>query len=206
MFFLLLNYFYVIRCFKNMGFRDLNKFPAMKAKYEAFKAWQDKTPEQRQQAYAAVTDEAGRVKVEKTGGYISPFNSTGTNLIYLPSRLINNTQSGAGATLAGIVKGLVDEFTHTTIPSGGIAVQQAGYKFAQLTLTTVIPGTTKSKSRITGAMYSKPTVDSVSSKFGQKTAGQDFDAVVALIKAKTAYTTHMSGNGGKNRAKFKPEG
>lgn len=188
-----------------MGFRDLNKYPAMKARYDAFKIWQDKTPAERQAAYAAVTVEADRVKPEKTAGFVSPFNATGASLIYLPARLLGAAQSGAGEALAGIVKGLVDEFTVAEVPANGLAVNQKSYKFAKLTLTSVVPGTTAKASRITGALYKKADVDSVSSPFGQKTAGQNFDAVVALIKAKAAFETHVAGNGGKNRYKFTAE-
>jgi hypothetical protein len=189
-----------------MGFRDLNRYPAMKAKYDAYKAWQDQTPEQRQTSYAAVTVEADRVKPEKVDGFVCPFNAAGASLIYVPAKLISTTQSGAGAALAGILKGIVDEFTFAAVPENGLSIAQKGYKFAKLTLTTVVPSTTKSKSRITGTLYNKPDVDSVSSPFGQKTAAQTYDAVVALIKAKTAVTTHGNGNGGKNRVKFTPEG
>lgn len=189
-----------------MGFRDLNRYPAMKAKYDKFKAWQDLDPGKRSELFATVTDEQGRVKTSRADGLVSPFNTVGTSLIYVPARLISNTQSGAGAGLAGIVRGLVDEYTFATVPANGVSVNTKNYKFAKLTLTTVVASTTKATSRITGSKYYKPTVDSVSSPFGQKTGGQDYDAVVALIKAKPAYVTHKAGNNDKNRAKFTPEG
>jgi hypothetical protein len=191
---------------KIMGFRDLNKYPAMKARYDNYKQWQDQTPAQRQASYATVTVPANRVKPVKVQGYVSPFNATGTSLVYMPARILGPTQAGAGATLAGILRDLVDEFTHATVPTGGITVGTKGYKFAKLTLTTVVSSTTRTESRITGTLYSKPTVDNVSSPFGQKTAGQNYDTVVTAIKAIAAYGTHDAANGGKNRCKFTPEG
>jgi hypothetical protein len=188
-----------------MSFRDLNKYPGMKAKYDKYKAWQDKDPGQRSAAYEAVAKAADRTKPEKRAGLVSPFNTVGNTLVYVNARILSATQSGAGAALAAIVRGLVDEFTFETVPANGIAVNTKRFKPAKLGLTTVVPATTKTASRITGALYYKPDVDTVSSPFGQKTGGQDYDAVVALIKAKAAYTTHMAGNAGKNRSTFTPE-
>jgi hypothetical protein len=95
------------------------------------------------------------------------------------------------------------DFAALTTP---IVIESKRFKFAKLTFTSVIPGTTKKNSRITGAAYNKPDVDSVSCAFGQNAGGQAYDAAVLAIKGETAYATFLNGNNGKNRARFTPEG
>lgn len=193
-----------------MGFRDLQRYPAQKARYDKYKEWLDATPEQRQVKYATVTDESKRVKTEREKGYISPFGTAGSTKIYVPARLVKSGQTGQGSGVATTLIGLLANYTTTATEFAAlttpILIDTQKFKFAKLTLTAVVPGTTKQPSRITGAKYLKPDVDSVSSAFGQNTGGQDYDAAVLAIKGEAAYTTFVGGNGGKNRAKFTPEG
>ncbi|MCC5641074.1 hypothetical protein LC593_35665 [Nostoc sp. CHAB 5844] len=193
-----------------MGFRDLQRYPAQKARYDKYKEWLDATPEQRQAKYAAITDETKRVKTEKESGYISPFNTSGTTKIFVPARLIKSGQTGQGSGVAEVLRGLLANYTTTATEFAAlttpILINASNFKFAKLTLTSVVPGTTKKNSRITGAAYYKPDVDSVTSPFGQNTGGQDYDVAISSIKGETAYATFVAGNGGKNRARFTPEG
>lgn len=193
-----------------MGFRDLQRYPAQKARYDKYKIWLDAPPEQRQTMYAAITDETKRVKTERESGYVSPFGTAGTVKIYLPAKLVKSGQTGQGAGTAEVLRGLLNNYTTTAAEFAALTtpvmVNSKEFKFAKLTLTAVVPGTTKKNSRITGAAYKKPDVDSVSCAFGQNAGGQAYDAAVLAIKGETAYATFLNGNGGKNRARFTPEG
>jgi hypothetical protein len=192
-----------------MGFRDLQRYPAQKARYDKYKEWLEATPEQRQSKYAAITDETRRVKTAREIGYVSPFGTAGTTKVYIPTRIIAAQQSGSGAGVAGVLRGLLATFTLTGDDFGAlnspILIEAKQFKFAKLTLTSVVAGTKKA-SRITGAMYLKPDVDSVTCAFGQNTGGQDYDDAVVAIKTATAYGNFLQENNGKNRARFTPEG
>lgn len=193
-----------------MGFRDLQRYPAQKARYDKYKEWLEATPEQRQQKFKAITDESKRVKTEREKGYVSPFNTAGTVKVYVPARLVKSGQTGQGAGVADAVRnvlsGYVSTQTEMAALTNPLVIETNQYKFAKLTLTAVVPGTSKKNSRITGALYLKPDVDSVSCAFGQKTGGQDYDVAVTEIKAIAAFKTFTEGNNGKNRYKFTPEG
>jgi hypothetical protein len=192
-----------------MGFRDLNRYPAQKARYDKYKEWLESTPEQRQAKFAAITDETRRARAEREIGYVSPFGTTGNTKVYLPTRIIATNQSGSGAAVAGTLRGLLanytltgDDFQALTAP---ILIEAKKFRFAKLTLTSVVAGTKKA-SRITGAMYSKPDVDSVTCPFGQNTGGQDYGTAVVAIKTESAYANFLQDNNGRNRARFTPEG
>ena len=193
-----------------MGFRDLQRYESQKPRYDKYKAWLALDPAARQAAYAAVTDETKRVKTEREAGYVSPFGTAGTTKVYLPARLIKSGQTGQGSGTAEVLRGLLASYTTTGTEFGAlttpILINTPKFKFAKLTLTSVVPGTTPKNSRITGASYKKPDVDSVTCAFGQNAGGQDYDAAVLAIKGESAYTTFLAGNDGKNRAKFTPEG
>ncbi|AFY34871.1 hypothetical protein [Calothrix sp. PCC 7507] len=193
-----------------MGFRDLQRYPAQKARYDKYKEWLEATPAERQAKYAAITDETKRVKTEKEAGYISPFGTAGTTKVYLPARLIKGGQTGQGSGVATVLLGLLANYTTTATEFAAlttpILIKASKFKFAKLTLTSVVPGTTKKNSRITGAAYNKPDVDSVTSVFGQNAGGQEYDAAVLAIAGQSALTTFLEGNGGKNRGRFTPEG
>ncbi|MEH2148758.1 hypothetical protein [Nostoc sp.] len=193
-----------------MGFRDLNRYPLQKARYDKYKVWLDSTPLERQQKFATITDETKRASAEKEAGYISPFGTAGNTKIYLPARLIKSGQTGQGSGVAEVLRGLLANYTTTATEFAGlttpIEIDAKKFKFAKLTLTSVVPGTVKKASRITGAEYKKPDVDSVTSPFGQNAGGQDYDVAVLAIKGESAYSTFLAGNSGKNRARFTPEG
>ncbi|WP_374869226.1 hypothetical protein [Pelatocladus sp. BLCC-F211] len=192
-----------------MGFRDLQRYPAMKARYDKYKEWLEATPEQRQAKFAAITDETKRAKTEREKGYISPFGTAGNTKIYVPARLIKDGQTGQGSGVANVLRGLLASYTTTATElaalNNPLVIETSQFKAAKLTLTSVVPGG-KKNSRITGAAYNKPDVDSVTCAFGQNTGGQAYDAAVLAIKGESAFATFLEGNNGKNRARFTPEG
>ncbi|MBD2344167.1 hypothetical protein [Anabaena subtropica] len=192
-----------------MGFRDLQRYESRKARFDKYKAWLAMTPDQRQAAYALITDETKRVKTEREKGYVSPFGTAGNTKVYVPARLIKDGQTGQGSGTASVLRGLLSNYTTTATEFAAlttpILIETTKFNFAKLTLTAVIPGG-KKNSRITGASYSKPDVDSVTCAFGQNAGGQAYDAAVLAIKGESAYATFIEGNSGKNRARFTPEG
>jgi hypothetical protein len=193
-----------------MGFRDLQRYESQKARFDKYKAWLAMNPEQRQAAYATVTDETKRAKTEREKGYISPFGTAGTTKIYVPARLIKDGQTGQGSGVANVLRGLLAGYTTTATEFAALTtpllIETSQFKAAKLTLSNVVPGTTPRNSRITGAAYKKPDVDSVTCPFGQNAGGQDYDAAVLAIKGETTFADFLAGNGGKNRFKFTPEG
>jgi hypothetical protein len=193
-----------------MGFRDLQRYESQKSRFDKYKLWLAMTPDQRAAAYATITDEAKRAKPEREKGYISPFNTVGTTKIYVPARILKTTQEGQGSDTANVLRGLLTSYSTTGTElaalSNALVIEAAQFKSAKLSLTAVVPATVSKNSRITGAPYKKPDVDTVSSPFGQNAGGQDYDAAVAAIKAASAFTTFIGGNNGKNRYKFTPEG
>ncbi|BAT53781.1 hypothetical protein NOS3756_27440 [Nostoc sp. NIES-3756] len=193
-----------------MGFRDLQRYESQKPRYDKYKAWLAMNPEQRQAAYATVTDETKRAKTEREKGYISPFGTAGTTKIYVPARLIKDGQTGQGSGVAGVLRGLLASYTTTATEFAALTtpllIETSKFKAAKLTLSNVVPGTTPKNSRITGAAYKKPDVDSVTCPFGQNAGGQDYDAAVLAIKGEANFATFLAQNGGKNRFKFTPEG
>lgn len=193
-----------------MGFRDLNRYPLQKARYDKYKAWLDSTPQERQQKFATITDETKRAIAEREAGYVSPFGTAGTTKIYLPTRLIKSGQTGQGSGVAEALRAVTAPYVTTATEFAGLTnpleIDAKKFRFAKLTFTAVVPGTVKKASRITGVEYKKPDVDSVTSPFGQTTGGQPYDGAVLGIKGLTAYATFIAGNGGRNRTRFTPEG
>lgn len=195
-----------------MAFRKLKSFPTMQARYEQFKKWEDLKPGERQTAFASVTDEARRAKPLRDTGFMSLFNTVGAERIFLGGKIISpEFTTGAGADVAAVVRNLLKGYTYTVGEIGAlvnpiVVGQVRGVKFAKLALTAVVPGVTPKESRITGAKYKKPDVDTVSSPFGQKVGNEDFDKAVSDIKGDEIFTNFLKGNNGKNRAKFTPEG
>ncbi|MBH8563777.1 hypothetical protein I8748_16525 [Nostoc sp. CENA67] len=192
-----------------MGFRDLQRYESNKSRFDKYKAWLAMSPDQRHAAYAAITDETKRAKTEREKGYISPFGSAGATKIYIPARLIKDGQTGQGSGVANALRGILAPYTTTATEFAALndplLIETSQFKAAKLTLTAVLPGT-KKNSRITGAAYNKPDVDSVTCAFGQNVGGQPYDAAVLGIKGLQAFSTFIEGNGGKNRARFTPEG
>ncbi|MEH2224391.1 hypothetical protein [Nostoc sp.] len=193
-----------------MGFRDLNRYPLQKARYDKYQAWLNSTPQERQQKFAAITDETKRARAEREDGYISPFGTAGTTKIYLPAQLIKAEQTGQGSGVANVLRTLLASRTTTATEFGTLTtpvkIDAKKFKFAKLTLTAVVPGTTKKPSRITGVEYKKSDVDSVTCPFGQGTGGEAYDAAVLAIEETSEYVTFIQGNNSKNRVKFTPEG
>jgi hypothetical protein len=195
---------------KNMSFRILKNVPILQARFAEYQKWVNLSPEAKQNLYATKTVEADRAKHARTDGYVAAFNTPNNTLLYLKTRILAPTQSGAGSNVANVCRGLVDgptmtaaEFAALTNPA---SVTGRKYPFAKLALTSVSVNTTPATSRITSAKYRKPDVDTASSPFGQKTGGQDYNAAVTEIRALSAFSTFVNQNDGKNRAKFTPEG
>ena len=195
-----------------MVFRDLQRYESQKSRFDRFKKWLELDPEARQKAYAAITDETKRSKPERVDGYVSPFGTLGTTKVFLKARILSSSQNGQGSATANTLRGLLANYvTNQTafnnLPENDrISIKAKEFPFARLKITEYVPGTSIKYSRITGAGYKKPDVDTVSSPFGQNTGGQDYNAVVAAIEGNADFKTFKERNNGKNRYKFTPEG
>lgn len=197
-----------------MSLRRLRNFPILQSRYTEYKKWEDMTPAQRQAAYATVAPSNQRARYNREQGFVSVFNSANATRVFLTGQILAASQSGTGAALGTIVRGIASDYTETQAEFGAlagnpIALPGRKYPFARISLTTVVPSTSETAtnvSRITGARYRKPSVDTCTSIFGQKTGAQTYNEAVAEIRGIAAFITHMNGNNGKNRSRFTPEG
>lgn len=196
-----------------MGFRELERYESQKARYDAYKAWKAKTPEQKAALYDAIPGIAtGRAKPVLQTGFIIPFNVTGTIVTYIEtSKILDATQGTAvGASVAtALRKALAGQFFVTATGTTPVMLAYPKYKFAKLSFTNK-ESFVKRISRITGSTYQKPTTDTVSMPFGGKTMTDDFDTAVASIKALATDGANAWKNAStatvKKTYKFTPEG
>jgi hypothetical protein len=196
-----------------MGFRALQRYESQKAKYDAYKLWQAKTPEQKQALYDAIPGIAtGRAKPVFKTGFIIPFNATGTIVTYIQTtKILHETQGTAvGADVASAVRAALSaQYFEAAGGTTPVILSNPRYKFAKLGFTNK-DSFVKRVSRITGSTYQKPTTDTVSMPFGGKTMTDDFDTAVADIKAKTTVGANAWKNSStatvKKSYKFTPEG
>lgn len=190
-----------------MGFRALRRYESQKARFDAYKAWQALSPEAKAAKFDTVYVQADRSKPERVKGYISPFNTTGTAQVWLKLKVLGNTQTGQGGTVATALKDAIDPFYIDASESSplGVVLTSPGFKAAKLSFTER-SGFAKKNSRITGAAYQRPQSDTVTASFGQSVANQDFDAAVALIQVKVDTWTNGATATLKRSFKFTPEG
>jgi hypothetical protein len=197
-----------------MAYTDISRGVRLAQDYAKYKAWLEQTTEQRQASYAAIVTAANRVKTARASGYIIPFDSTGTGLIYIPTRLIADSQTGRGATLANTLRGIVEEFTFDLTKIGALTSPNLldsvkDFKPAKLTvIQRVQTATAKESSRITGRKYYRHENDSVTANFGKKVAADTYESVTTAIKEKTAFKALFTGSENATASKFRfvPEG
>lgn len=195
-----------------MGFRRLESYESQKARYDAYKAWKAKTPEQKQALYDAIPGiGTGRAKPVLTPGFIIPFNSTGTVVTYIEtSKILDATQGTAvGSDVANALRtALLGQYFLTATGTTPVVIKSPRYKFAKLSFTNK-ESFTKRVSRITGSTYQKPTTDTVSMPFGGTTMAEDFDTAVLDIKTRASGANAWKGASTltvKKSYKFTPEG
>lgn len=196
-----------------MAYKDVSRGPRLFADHAKYIIWLNKDTAARQAAYASVTTPANKVKTDRVLGAIIPFSASGTNLVYLPARLIATPQSGRGGVLATTIRGILEEFTFTQANLTALTtpniIEGANFKPAKLTIIQrVTTATTKEASRITGRLYYRHENDSVTGSFGKKIAADTNDSVTTAIKEKTAFTALFTGsaNASASKYRFVPEG
>jgi hypothetical protein len=195
-----------------MGFRDLERYEAQKARYDNYKAWKALSPDAKKALYDAIPGIAtSRAKPVLDTGFIIPFNSTGTIVTYVETtKILNATQGAAvGAAVANALRtALTGQFFATAAGTTPVVLNIPRYKFAKLSFTNK-EGFVDRISRITKSSYKKPSTDTVSMPFGGKTMAEDFDTAVADIKTKANGAAAWSGGSTatiKRSYKFTPEG
>jgi hypothetical protein len=196
-----------------MAYKDISRGVRLAADHAKYIAWLQKDTAARQTAYASVTNPANKVKTDRVLGAIIPFSSNGTNLVYLPARLIADNQTGRGGVLANTLRGILAEFTFTqanlTALTSPNIIEGTKFKPAKVTvIQRVTTATTKEASRITGRLYYRHENDSVTGSFGKKIAADTYDSVMEAIKEKTAFTGLFTGsaNALASKYRFVPEG
>ncbi|MBN3957507.1 hypothetical protein [Nostoc sp. NMS8] len=196
-----------------MAYKDISRGVRLAADHAKYITWLEKDTAARQAAYATVTTAANKVKTDRVLGAIIPFSSSGTNLVYLPARLIADTQGGRGNILATTLRGVLAEFTFTQANLNALTtpniIEGTKFKPAKLTvIQRVTTATTKEASRITGRLYYRHENDSVTGSFGKKVAADTYDSVITAIKDKTAFTGLFTGsaNALASKYRFVPEG
>jgi hypothetical protein len=167
-----------------MSFRDLDRYESQKAAYDNYKKWKALDPDEKQAAFAAVTDETKRAKPERVIGYLSPFNQVGAALKYISLPVLKKTQDGQGSAIGVSLATVLDPFyidDVETAPVGG-AIQYKRFKAAKLSFTQR-SNFVKKTSRITKRSYLKPDVDTYTAPFGQQSAGQTYAAAIFVIES-----------------------
>ncbi|MBD2628845.1 hypothetical protein [Trichormus variabilis] len=190
-----------------MSFRDLRRYESQKAAYDNYKAWQALSPDAKQAAFAAITDETKRAKPERELGYLSPFNQTGTLLKYLYLPVMKKTQDGQGSAIGVSLAGILDPFyidSTGTAPGGG-SIEYKAFKAAKLSLTQR-SSFVKKASRITKRSYLKPDVDTYTAPFGQSVAGQSYGAALVIIQPDIDTWKEAAASGTKRSFKLTPQG
>ncbi|OYD93137.1 hypothetical protein CDG76_20815 [Nostoc sp. 'Peltigera membranacea cyanobiont' 210A] len=190
-----------------MSFRDLRRYESQKAAYDSYKAWQALTPDLKQAAFAAITDEAKRSKPERVTGYLSPFNQVGTALKYIRMPVLKKTQEGQGSAVGNALATALDAFyidDTETAPVGG-AIDYKRFKAAKLSFT-LRSTFTKKNSRITKRAYLKPDVDTYSAPFGQSVGDQDYAAALVILVPLANTWMEAATAPAKRSYKFTPEG
>lgn len=191
-----------------MAYSDISRGVRLAADHAKYMQWLNKDTAARQAAYATVTTPANKVKTDRVPGYLVPFTSTGA-LVYLPTRLIADTQTGRGGTLASTLRTILGEYTFSqaevnalTNPNVLEGVKQ--FKPAKLTvIQRVSTATTKEASRITGRMYYRHENDSVTGVFGKKVIADTQDTVIAAIKEKAEFKGLFTGSANALASKFR---
>ncbi|MTJ12349.1 hypothetical protein FJR11_07015 [Anabaena sp. UHCC 0187] len=190
-----------------MSFSDLRRYESQKAAYDNYKAWQNLSPDAKQTAFAAVTDETKRAKPIRLTGYISPFNQVGSALRYISLPVLKKAQTGQGSDIGNSLTTALDTFyidDTEAVPTGG-AIAFPRFKAAKLAYTNRSTFTKKT-SRITKRSYLKPDVDTFSAPFGQSVAGQDYAAALAILIPLATTWKGAAVLPAKRSFKFTPEG
>lgn len=190
-----------------MSFRDLRRYESQKAAFDNYKAWQALSPDAKQSAFAAITNESQRAKPTRELGFLAPFNQVGTGLQYIRLPVLAKVQDGQGAGVGNALTAILDPFyidaTEAAPAGGGIAAPR--YEAARLSFT-IRSNFVKRNSRITKRAYMKPDVDTYSGKFGRSVANQTYQEAIVLMTSGINSWVNGATSGAKRSFKFTPEG
>lgn len=195
-----------------MAYRDISRGIRLAADHAKYIAWLEKDTAARQEAFAAVSNPANKVKTDRIPGYVIPFDSTGAQLAYVPARLIKATQTGRGSTLAIALENVVAAYTFGLTEIAGLTTPNLldgvkQFKCAKLSIIQrVTTATEKKASRITGRLYYRHENDSVTTVFGKKLAADTYQTVKEALIESSSFKALVPGTGAvPNRYRFVPE-
>lgn len=188
-------------------YSDIQRGPELNEAYNEYQTWLKKTRAQKQAAYKAVAKAvADRVKVERTKGYILPFNGT-NDKVYLSTRIIADAQTGTGDAVANTIRDLAQSRVNKTLPETGdpFSLTVPRFQFAKISGTRRTQvATTDSESRITGLPYKRHRSNSASSPFGKKDNTDNYSDAIEEIRRTEAFKKFVTTVG--NSIGFSPEG
>ncbi|MBK1987310.1 hypothetical protein A0J48_007135 [Sphaerospermopsis aphanizomenoides BCCUSP55] len=195
-----------------MSFRELERYESQKAAYDNYKAWKALSPDAKQALYDAIPNIAtSRAKPVLVGGFVIPFNATGTIVTYIETtKILSATQGTAvGSDVASALRtALSGQYFATATGTTPVILTNPRYKFAKLSFTNRESFVDR-VSRITKRKYKKPSSDTVSMPFGGKTMTDDYDTAVNDIKTKANGANAWKNSSTatvKKSYKFTPEG
>lgn len=196
-----------------MPYRDISRGVSLAKDHANYLTWLEKDTAGRQESFATVFTPGNRVKTARVAGYVIPFNSVGSQLAYVPARLIKATQTGRGKVLSVAVGAIVQDYTFDlndveALTTPNLLNGVKNFKCAKLIVTQrVTTAEEKKASRITGRLYYRHENDSVTTVFGKKVAADTYESVTEALIATSAFKELVPGTGSvPNRYRFIPEG
>lgn len=186
-----------------MGFRDLERADQLIADAAKYRAWKQKSTNEKQAAYDTLN--VDRFTYEKQIIYVAPFGLEGRNLFVE----VKGPKASQNKPTPELLTLLVGYFEATAPTGAEVSIVKPTYfpisKLAKLSLKLrVTTATTKDDSRITGRKYYRHKTNSASMPFGKKTATDSYGEAVKAIKQVSTFNTFMETKG--NAITFTPEG
>lgn len=200
-------------------YKDLYRAAELTADYQKLLTYQGLSRSAKQALYKQHLKGTTRMNLKRVEGYIRIFGSS-TGLVVIQKRVPAAASQPASETdaqpLVNTLLGLVNT-TNTRVLTGeptdtgiNILTNVKKFKFAKLSLISVIGQNPAATGRILGNGYTKTNTETVSTPFGRGTTTETYDAAVTAIKGASAYNAFLitappSGVLASNRIVIYPE-
>jgi hypothetical protein len=184
------------------GYRDILRGPQLKAEYDDYIAYTQKTRAQKQQAYAALNVQKFTYASQIV--WIYPFRQDARG-VAVEVEQIKSEQPTPGPTALE----LASDYFVTTKPANTVTILDRtvfpkGKLAKMIVKLRVTAATSNSQSRITGRSYKRHQTNSVSVFLGKNTDTSDYFQVVKAIRTDPDYENFVIVKG--NTVTFVPEG
>jgi hypothetical protein len=195
-----------------MAYREISKGISLAADHAKYLIWLEQDTAQRQAAYAALSSPKRSTSIRESG-YIMPFGVSTASPIYIPHKIMSADQSKASnSSLASAVVGALSNRITTAAAfhalTNPVSIGTAKkFQFARFQVRQVVAvAATKSNSRITGRLYQRNHINSVTANFGQRPTGETYGAATALILIGTLLLPILESTTQKCTYSFTPQG